>query len=89
MVNTNPLIVKKSPTKLEFVSFQQVKKLRVQTCDWSKNSAWCVNFENEFFLTNHIVALSAYNLSFFICWIETISKLVGLIFYNKRLSVDH
>ena len=65
------------------------RKLRVQACDWSKNSAWCVNFENEFFLTNHIVALSAYNLSFFICWIETISSLVGLFFYNKRLSVDH
>ena len=56
------------------------KKLRAQACDWSKNSACCVNFENEFFLTNHIVALSAYNLSFFICLIETNSSLVGLIF---------
>ena len=55
-------------------------KQRVQVCDWSKNSAWCVNFENEFFLTNHIVALSANNLSFFICWIETNSSLVGLLF---------
>ena len=60
------------------------RKLRVQACDWSKNSAWCVNFENEFFLTNHIVALSAYNLSFFICWIETNSSLVGLLFPNIR-----
>jgi len=65
------------------------QKLRVQTCDWSKNSAWCVNFENQFFFTNHIVALSANNLSFFICRIETNSSLVGLFFYIMRLSIDH
>ena len=63
------------------------RKLRVQACDWSKNSAWCVNFENEIFLTNHMVALSAYNLSFFIWWIETNSSLVGPFFYNKKLCI--
>ena len=28
---------------------QVAKKLRARAYDWSKNSAWCVNIENEFF----------------------------------------
>ena len=64
--------------KTESTSMWLVKKLSLVRKFWK----WI-------FLTNHIVALSAYNLSFFIWWIETNSSLVGPFFYNKRLSVDH
>ena len=66
------------------------QKLRVQACDWSKNSAWCVNFENEFFWPITLLhSQLIFSVFYLLDWIETNSRLLGLFFYNKRLSIDH